>query len=148
VALNKFHHGFNMPARPRSKSSAFFERGERLRTARAAAQKLRSAFPTTTLVNVQLRFLPATAPLHAEQSFVLYPGAQAYFAYPCPYGDCDGIYDLNSEVNRTLGSGKATVSDTIECAGTRSRDGLPAQPCGLRVSYTITAQYEPERAPH
>jgi hypothetical protein len=135
-----------MPAPPRRKTPPVPDRGDRLRTARAAAQKLRSACPAATEVNVQLRFLPTTAPVHAEQSFVLYPAAQAYFAYPCPYGDCDGIYDLNSAADHALVRGKTRVSDTIECAGTRSRNGQSGQPCGLQLTYTITAQYEPEHA--
>jgi hypothetical protein len=92
---------------------------------------------------VQLRFLPATAPLHAAQSLILYPPAKAYFAYPCPYGDCDGIYDLDSEANRALTGEKNRVTGTIECAGVRSREGLQRQPCGLRMSYTIAAKHEP-----
>ena len=93
-------------------------------------------------MNVQLRFLPATAPLHAAQSFSLFPAARAYFSYPCPYGDCDGIYDFGSEADRTLTREKSCVSGTRTCAGVRSRDGLTKQPCGLRVSYTITIHHE------
>jgi hypothetical protein len=130
-----------MRSRTNSKPSAFRDREERLRTGRAAAQPLRSAFPNAALVNVQLRFLPETAPLHAAQSFALYPGAKAYFSYPCPYGDCDGIYDLESEANRALTGEKSRVTGTLECVGVRSREGLQRQPCGLRMSYTITAKH-------
>lgn len=129
---------------PRQKLSTFREREERLRKSHAVAQTLRSAFPHATLVKVQLRFLPATAPLHAAQSFVLYPGARAFFSYPCPYGDCDGIYELRAAADQALGQEKCDVTGTLECCGVRSRDGLQRQPCGLLVSYTITAQYEPE----
>jgi hypothetical protein len=111
-----------------------------LRSGRAAAQPLRDASPTTALVKVQLRFFPATAPPHATQSFVLYPAAKAYFAYPCPYGDCDGIYDLDSEANRVLTAEKGRVTGILECAGGRSSISLQRQPCGLRMSYTITAK--------
>jgi hypothetical protein len=127
---------------PRQKVSSFREREERLRKGRDAAQTLRAAFPNTSTVNVQLRFLPATAPLHAAQSFMLYPAARAYFSYPCPYGDCDGIYDLDAPAHQALGRKTGSVNGTLECAGVRSRDGLQRQPCGLRVSYTITAQHE------
>jgi hypothetical protein len=131
----------NMRTRSSTKISAYREREERLRSGRAAAQPLRSASPTAALVNVQLRFLPATAPLHAAQSFVLYPGAKAYFSYPCPYGDCDGIYHLDSEANRALTAEKSRVSGTLECVGVRAREGLQRQPCGLRVSYAISAKH-------
>ena len=131
---------------PRQKVSSFREREERLRKGRDAAQTLRTAFPNAATVNVQLRFLPATAPLHAAQSFMLYPAARAYFSYPCPYGDCDGIYDLSAPAHQALGRKGGTVNGTLECAGVRSRDGLQRQPCGLRVSYTISAQQEAAHA--
>jgi hypothetical protein len=127
---------------PKQKVSSFREREERLRKGRDAAQTLRAAFPNAVTVNVQLRFLPATAPLHAAQSFMLYPAARAYFSYPCPYGDCDGIYDLAGPAQQALTRKSGSVSGTVECAGVRSRDGLQRQPCGLRVGYTISAQHE------
>lgn len=133
-----------MRPRAQGKLSPSREREERLRTARASAQPLRAVSPTTAFVSVQLRFVPALEPLHAAQSFVLYPAAKACFAYPCPYGDCDGIYDLAAEASRTLSGEKSRVTGVSECAGTRSRDGLQRQPCGLRMSYTISAKQLPE----
>jgi hypothetical protein len=76
------------------------------------------------------------------QSFVLYPAAKAFFAYPCPYGDCDGLYDLASEAARTLTTEKRHIAGTVECTGKRARDGRQGQSCGLRMSYTITATRE------
>ncbi len=132
-----------MRTAPKQKISSFREREERLRKGRDAAQTLRAAFPNAANVNVQLRFLPGAAPLHAAQSFLLYPAARAYFSYPCPYGDCDGIYDLSAPAQQALGRKAAgPVSGTLECEGTRSRDGQQRRPCGLRVSYTISTQPE------
>jgi hypothetical protein len=95
---------------------------------------------------VQLRFLPPSAPPHGAQSFELYPGARAFFCYPCPRGDCDGIYDLSAAASRALGPGPCEVTGTLECCGLRFRDSPQQQACSLRVSYTIKAQYEPEHA--
>jgi hypothetical protein len=131
---------------PRQKPSAFRERKERLRRAADAAQTLRSACPNAALVIVQLQFLPAAAPPHAAQSFSLYPGARAFFEYACPYGDCDGIYELGAAASQALSPEHPDVSGTLECSGLRSRNGLQRQPCGLRVDYTITVRREPERA--
>jgi hypothetical protein len=128
---------------PRQKPSVSRERRERLRTAHDAAQTLRDAFPGATLVSVQLQFLPVTAPPHAAQSFVMYPAARAFFEYPCPYGDCDGIYELGAAAVRALTRDGSGVSGIAECCGLRFRDGLPRQPCGLRMSYTITARQAP-----
>ena len=134
----------NTRTRPRSKPSALREREERLRAGRAAAQPLRNACPSATFVNVQLRFLPATAPAHVAQSFVLYPAAKAYFAYPCPYGDCSGIYNLDLEASRAMAAEKSRVTGTLECAGTRSHIGQPREQCGLQVRYMITTKHEAE----
>jgi hypothetical protein len=118
------------------------EREERFRRLRAEAPALRSACPSATRVNVELEFLPGTQPPHASQSFTLYPAASALFLYPCPYGDCNGIYDLTAEATRTLVREKASVAGTVTCSGSRSRDGQPQQPCGLDVHYTISVRHE------
>jgi hypothetical protein len=135
-----------MPPQPRQKLSAFRERKERFRKARDGTQTLRSAFPDATLVNVHLLFLPESAPPHAAQSFVMYPAARAFFQYPCPYGDCDGVYELGAAATQALARENSGVSGTLECSGVRSRDGLQRQPCGLGVRYAITARYGPQHA--
>lgn len=115
------------------------DRAEELRKRRASAGTLREVSPSTALVNVQLSFLPLSAPPHAAQSFVLYPGARAFFEYPCPYGGCDGIYDFSAEAERALSKEKKPVTGTVECSGMRSHDGSQKEKCGLRVSYSIAA---------
>jgi hypothetical protein len=95
--------------------------------------------PGTALVNVQLSFLPLSAPPHAAQSFVLYPAARAFFEYPCPYGGCDGVYDFSAEAERALGKQSKPVTGTVECTGMRSHEGAQKEKCGLRVSYSICA---------
>jgi hypothetical protein len=125
---------FDMRFPPRNKISAAREREERLRQARLNAHALRDVFPSASLVTVQLTFLPATAPPHAAQSFALYPPARAVFLYRCPYGDCDGIYDLTAEADRALGATKGCAKGVLECGGVRAREV-----CRLRLSYTIAA---------
>jgi hypothetical protein len=131
-----------MPLWTRKKVPASREREERLRQARSESQPLRHAYPGVALVKVRLEFLPVTEPPHAAQSFVLYPAAQAFFLYPCPYGDCDGVFDFASDAKRATGRENARVNGTAKCAGTRCLDGVQRQPCGLGVSFTITAQLE------
>jgi len=132
----------NTRTRPRKQPTPTREREDRLRAGRAAAQTLRSVSPTATLVNVQLRFISAATPAHAAQSFVLYPPAKAYFAYPCPYGDCDGIYNLDAAANRAMAGEKSRITGTLECDGVRSHNGPSRERCGLQLKYTITAQHE------
>jgi hypothetical protein len=115
-----------------------------LRKRRAQAVTLREASPRTALVNVRLDFLPLSAPPHVAQSFVLYPAARAFFEYPCPYGDCDGIFDFSADAKRALAHEKRSVTGTVECGGTRSGDGVQRKACGLRVSYSISAERAPD----
>jgi hypothetical protein len=131
----------NMSRRFRRKASETSARDERLRQMRAGAQTLRSTCPSASLVNVQLDFLSGAGQTHAAQSFVLYPGARAVFCYPCPYGDCDGIYDLSSEADQTLNRQRPRVTGISSCRGTRSRTLQPTTCCGLSVRYTIVAKH-------
>jgi hypothetical protein len=126
-------------SRPKSQTTS--TREERLREGRAAAATLRIAAPNATLLEVQLVFVPETAPLHAAQSITLYPSARAFFAYPCPYGDCDGIFDFNVEAHSTFERDAPEMSGTVMCSGYRSRDGLQRQPCGQWVRYRIRAHH-------
>ncbi len=128
----------------RNKIPTARDRADQMRKRRADSATLRDASPGTALVSVQLNFLPLSTPPHAAQSFVLYPAARAFFEYPCPYGDCDGIYDFSAEAKRTLRHEKTCVTGTVECSGMRSRDGTQKQPCGLRVSYSISAERAPD----
>jgi hypothetical protein len=136
-----------MRTRSRHKRPVLLGRADLLRAGRVAAQTLRRVSPTALFVNVQLRFVPAAAPAaHATQSFVLYPAAKAYFAYPCPYGDCTGIYNLDLEASRTMAREKSRVAGTLECAGVRSHMGQPREQCGLQMKYMISAKHEVESA--
>lgn len=129
---------------PRNKAPTARDRADQMRKRRADSGTLREVSPETASVNVQLDFLPSSAPPHAAQSFVLYPAARAFFEYPCPYGDCDGVYDFSAEAKRVLGHEKKNATGTVECSGMRSRDGSQKQACGLRVSYRISVKRSPD----
>jgi hypothetical protein len=95
--------------------------------------------PLTTHVVVRLQFRSDETLMHADQSIVLYPGARAYFGFPCPYGDCDGIYDLTPAAQAAMMYVISPPTETLECNGTRSRHRLLG-PCGLQLSYSVTAE--------
>jgi hypothetical protein len=116
------------------------QREEYLRVRRAAAPAVRELCPSATVVSVSLRFLTPTAPSYADQSFSLYPSARAYFEYPCPHGDCDGVLDITAQAARTLQQQKPHIAGTLECSGHR---GQSRQPCALRVSYSISTEHMP-----
>lgn len=124
----------------RNEASALKARAERLRCGRAAAPVLRELSASVAFLELRLRFLPDDACLHADQSIVLYPAATAYFGFPCPYGDCDGIYDLTEVARSALRCPIPKVSGTLTCEGSRSRHRIPGRACGLEVRYTVTVE--------
>jgi len=123
------------------KAPAPWDRKDELRKQRAAAGTLRDAHPNAASVSVELKFHADSQPALAPQMFSLYPPAKAHFIYACPYGDCDGVYDLQHAALTALGATESNSSGTLKCSGHRSRDGLSARPCDLHVVFEITAQY-------
>jgi hypothetical protein len=131
-----------MPPKPRKKVTALQERELRLKQFHTQAPTLRAACPDAILARVQLKFPTDTAFPHAAQSFTLYPTAAAAFAYPCPNGGCDGIFDLSAVAQPALKQQKSSVSGTTRCEGTRPLDGQTRQHCGLSVRYSISVQLD------
>ncbi len=130
-------------SRNKKKVAQWDRRGELLKS-RAASDKLSEVCPDVARVNVELEFESQALLAHARQSFSLFPAAKAHFVYPCPFGDCDGVYDLQSVALATLKGHSASSSGSLKCTGNRTRDGLVGVPCGLEVSYSIAASYETE----
>jgi hypothetical protein len=126
----------------RRPESALEQRRERMRRDRAATKTLRVAFPAVERVRVDLRFENTTSPVPAPQSHVLHPPARAFFQFPCPYADCHGQFDLNSVAELVMTKSKGHVEGLLECSGVRSRERMLKQPCGLRLTYTVAAQYQ------
>ena len=115
---------------------------ERLIRRRAAAGTLGSAFPDVEQIRVDLHFAASASSVPAAQRHALYPPAPAYFEFACPFGDCDGSFDLNGIASPLLKKAKSQADGSIQCSGSRTRSGMPRQPCNLRADYRITAQYQ------
>ncbi|NJO12535.1 MAG: hypothetical protein HC872_02690 [Gammaproteobacteria bacterium] len=130
---------------PRKKESPLQQRRQQLLRDRDAAMTLGNACPSASQLRLDLTFHDTTALTPTAQSYVVYPPAQAFFEYPCPYSDCDGTFDLGSVVKGVLAKSSAQVEGTLSCAGVRSRDRLQRQPCGLKVTYTVTLNTAPRR---
>lgn len=128
-----------MPSR--KKESASQQRREQWRRSRMAAQTVRSAFPAIELIRVELKFQDMTRLTPAAQSYVLHPPARAFFEFPCPYADCDGQFDLGPVATLAATATSSHAEGTLECSGSRSRDGLQKQACGLRTDYAVDIQY-------
>ncbi len=132
---------------PNRKAPSPVDRREALRKARASAPTLRMVSPEASLVRVELAFPTSDSRLaHAAQAFSVYPPAKAHFVYPCPFGDCDGAYDLNEIALGALQAGKRKTRGTLTCSGHRSRGGKSDSPCDLVATYSITVRQDNEEA--
>jgi hypothetical protein len=125
-----------------STRSGLEHRREQSRRRRAAAPLLGNLFPAVGQVSVQLRFLDWVGRSPCSQLHMVYPPAPAYFEFACPYGDCDGAFDLNEIARELMRDSMQSTDGTIVCPGTRTGAALTRQPCGLRAAYRITAHYE------
>jgi hypothetical protein len=121
-------------------------RRDELRLARAAAPTLRVVSPDVALVRVELAFHEASGLAHAPQAFSIYPPAKAHFVYACPFGDCDGVYDLQEIALGTLGSDKRRTRGALTCGGHRSRNGKSQVACELAATYSIVVLHGSDEA--
>jgi hypothetical protein len=117
---------------------------ERWRRERAAAQTLRTGFPRVERMRIELSFLGENSFAPAAQTHILHPAAQAFFAFQCPYSDCDGRFDLSGVVTQTVARSADHAEGTLECSGVRFRDGQREQACLLRLKFSLTAHYAPD----
>jgi hypothetical protein len=127
-----------------SAESARQQRYDRLRRDRAAAQAIRSAYPTIVTLRLDLHFEAAETRVPADQVHVMHPPARAFFEFPCPYADCDGQFNLSDAVGAALGSAKkaSAGAGVLECTGLRAKDHAGRQACRLHLHYTITPEYQ------
>jgi hypothetical protein len=120
-----------------TKVVARWDRRDELKKGRAAAETLRAACPDAASVRVALEFRTATGEAHVPQVYSLFPPAKAHFVYPCPYGDCDGLFDLQAFGAAALREQKR-VRGAVKCAGSRSAQGTAGRSCELQLSYSIS----------
>ncbi|HUI59303.1 MAG TPA: hypothetical protein VLX90_03735 [Steroidobacteraceae bacterium] len=136
-----------MPVAQRTVESPSQLHRQRWLRGRAAAQTLRGAFPDVERIRVDLKFDDAAAMPPGAQSHAMHPPARAFFEFLCPHADCDGGFDLDSAAISILTRGSTRAAGTLECKGTRPAAGMTKQPCGVRVQYTILAQYRAAERP-
>ena len=123
-------------------------RRERLRRNRAMALALREVFPAVQQLRLELFFQGHGSTTPAMQSHTLHPAARAFFEFPCPYADCDSQFDLSSAVKTALLDGTHRTTGELECSGKRAvRIGV-LDLCRLRLSYTVTATFQPGTGIH
>jgi len=117
------------------------QRYERLRRDRAAAEDIRSAYPSVAKLALELHFEGADPRVPTDQLHVMHPPARAFFEFPCPYADCDGQFNLSAAVGTALASSRKSTKGVLECSGSRVKDHTGRQPCGLHLHYTISPEY-------
>jgi hypothetical protein len=71
----------------------------------------------------------------------MHPPARAFFQFVCPYANCDGTFDLSPAARLVIEQSSLQSAGTLECPGTRSRDGVTRQACGIQLRYVISAEY-------
>jgi hypothetical protein len=111
------------------------------RRKRASARTLATAFPAVEGIRVELTFEVLAGRAPTRQSHLMYPPAPAYFQFDCPYGDCDGGFDLNDAAVSMMTHSTPWAEGTLVCPGTRAGAGMSRQPCCLRTHYRIAVQY-------
>ena len=116
------------------------EEAPKPRRRRAAAGTLDDQFPAVARIRVELSFPETVGPAPARQLHDMYPPAPAYFDFACPYGDCDGGFDLNKVAASLMKNATPHVDGTIDCSG--NRVGMTRLPCNLRAHYRIAAEYQ------
>ena len=110
---------------------------QRQRLHRISAPMLRSRYPGLASLHLDFDFSDGSAQVPSPQTTVMHPPAPAYFCFACPYSDCDGEFDITSEVNVVLAAHDAQSSGQIRCTG--ARHGGVA--CTLCLEYSIQPRW-------
>jgi len=118
-------------------------RAERLKGEGSSAPTMRSTFPAVRVLRIGLTFGGSAPNSPAPQLLELHPAARAFFAFRCPYANCDGAFDLGGAVARTIESGLQSSQGTLECSGLRARTHSTREPCLLRLDFDVMPVYDP-----
>jgi hypothetical protein len=126
----------------RRKATSADIRLDQLRQARVDAPTLRQILPNAAQVWVELAFDADARLAQSARVFKIYPAAQAYFVYSCPFGDCDGVFDLNEPVFAMLRTHTCQATGALHCAGHKPRRADPGLQCGLGMAYAVGVSYD------
>lgn len=131
-----------MKLEPPKLRQARLQRQDLWRRARASARTMRDSYPRVEQVHLDLKFIDQGPRPPADQSHTLHPPAQAFFAFPCPYTDCDGQFELTDIVAAALGKSASHADGEVLCSGHRLGTGTESRNCGLRLRYKLSARYQ------
>lgn len=106
---------------------------KRQRDRRIATPAIRVRYPQLASMQVNFDFSDRGDFIPSPQVTVFHPPAPAYFCFACPYSDCDGEFDLTSQMDLAVSSGEKKTSGQVRCAGNRHHGA-----CTLCLEYSIT----------
>jgi hypothetical protein len=116
------------------------ETRERQRRERAATPTLAACHPQLSLLRLDFKFIDVGPFMPAPQSTSLHPPARAYFVFPCPYSDCDGEFDLSTQIAQMIGNDESHSEGQLACAGSRHHGVRGVGACGLTLEYQVEAK--------
>lgn len=116
-------------------------RQERARCGSAEAVTFAESFPKVDRLRLKLSFTEPTGVGPVGQLHDLFPPTAAVVEFSCPYGDCDGSFDLTEGVAIVLRKEALEGAGLFQCRGTRTASGMTRQPCTLRLTYHLTVTY-------
>lgn len=113
---------------------------ERHRRDRMATPSLGARYPQYECLRLEFVFKDVGPFTPAPQVAVMHPPANAYFAFPCPYEDCDGEFDLAGVVATMAQDQQERSEGRMPCPGHRNRGETGRAPCQLSLEFRISAQ--------
>lgn len=111
---------------------------ERQRRARASTPPLRVRFPKIAALRIGFEFRDRGPFAPAPQLTVMHPPANAYFAFACPYTDCDGEFDLSDAISAMADDDEHRCEGELKCGGHR-RVAVGLTACQLTVRFSVEA---------
>jgi hypothetical protein len=110
---------------------------ERQRRDRALTPLIRDRYPTMDSLQIDFDFSDKEQFSPAPQVIVLHPPARAYLIFACPYGDCDGEFNLAPAVDEMVNSGESRDQGQLRCSGRRSGSRESHSSCCLVLEYQL-----------
>lgn len=104
---------------------------------RIAASPLRMRYPELVSLQLDFHFSNEAKFIPSSQITVFHPPARAYFRFVCPYGDCDGEFDLAGPIASMMNARELRAHGQLQCAGVR-HGGIQ---CTLCLEYALAAQF-------
>lgn len=134
---------FSSKERAGKQVDSFKRQAETWRQAYAQSTVLRESFPQVESVVIDCTFVdPISMGTYSHRAQSFYPGAKAFFAFPCPRTLClHGGFSLEDTVTKVLASGKTRAHGAVVCNGQMQAVDAQPVPCALQMNFTVDVRY-------